>query len=299
MYVTKDHIKKWKDALKFKSEATQETYFMFTNRFTSEYGGNLSREALLDFFSKLSKNSVLTAFYALRFFYNAAGIEFPVERREIAPKGIKVQRTVLTPVEVEVLIKSSRKKLGSEIGYVELGFLALSTVYGFRRKELYSIRPDDIDLDNGVIYSSRFTAKIDVAERDNLIPDKIAGILEEFRKSLKKIKKNFKIQKMNQMLDYMCWTAGICMRPRLGFHSIRRSLISELMLKDISPVMIRDFIRWKPKERDILMHYTVLDWRRVDTEVFKVHPFLNHWVEDPDTITSSDNSAIVSEIQEV
>ena len=287
MQITEEHIENWKKALGFKSKATQETYFYIINKFTREYDCSISKEDALAFLSSRSKNSILTTYYALKHFYRAGNMDLDISMKDISPTGIKVIRPVMSREEVFKIIDNC--KISNKIGDIEKGYFCMATVYGFRRKELYDMKYSDIDVENGIIYSSNFTAKSKDAQRDNVIPENIIGIIAKFKKSIYKARKKFKVTKLNLLFDYVCTISDVKLRPRLGWHSLRRSLVTELMMSDIQPLYVRDFIRWKPKERDIIFQYTILDWRKVDHEIFKRHPFLERWSLEE---TPSDNIEI-------
>ena len=274
MKVTKQHIDTWKSKLALKSEPTQETYFVITNKFLEEYEGDISEENLYDFLSTVSKNSIRTVFYALKFFYNCGNIPFNLKVSDVAPSGgVKKQRPILSVEELEALIKTAKL----EFGTIEIGYLALSSVYGLRRIEMYNVEADDIDIANKRIRI--MPRKRGQEERIHIIPPEIQEQMEDMWYGLKKVKKKPVINSLNMLFDAMCHKAGIELRPRLGWHSIRRLLISELQQVEpaINPIMIRDFIRWKPRAGDIILDYTILDPKKVDERIFKQHPFLKLW----------------------
>lgn len=69
---------------------------------------------------------------------------------------------------------------------------------------------------------------------------------------------------------------------RWGWHSIRRTLATELLLREVSGINILRFMRWSEMsikgEFGMLTLYAKKDQSRVDKEIFSVHPFIDCWV---------------------
>lgn len=274
MNVTQDMIDKWKSRLAFKSKPTQDLYFIVTDKFLTQYNGDLSEQNIIDFLSIVSKNSIRTIFYALRFFYKVNSIPFELKIEDVAPKGgVKVIREILTNEEIEKLIKSTKLNYGT----IEIGYLAIATIYGARRVELYNLQAEDFNIGNGKF--KIYTAKGGQEERIHIIPEEIKEIIGDLWFGLKKVKRKPVITAFNMLFDRMCLDAEIELRPRLGWHSIRRKLVSELQIAEpvINPNIIRHFLRWKPRASDIILDYTILEPERVDKRIFEQHPFLKLW----------------------
>ncbi|MDP2158911.1 MAG: hypothetical protein Q8K02_00375 [Flavobacterium sp.] len=265
-------IAKFHKAISFKTKTTQETYHIFINRYLENFNGILSKDNLLEFLSKFSKNSILTVFYSLKFFYKSIGIPMEITRGDIAPKGVKKIKEMMTHEEVRDLIIESKKHLGT----IELGYIALSTIYGLRRIELYDTTSEMIDIDRRIF--TPFTHKSEGAnERIHLIPEEIAPVLFEMKEGLVGIKKKPVITQMNFFFDYAAERAGVQLRPRLGFHSIRRALITELNETDCKPIYIANFMRWKERNPHIMQEYIQLNPKKVDETIFESHPYLRYW----------------------
>lgn len=272
MQITNDMLNKYYQAIAFKTQRTQDTYHIFIGNYTKKYGKELSRENILEFLGKYSKNSILTAFYSIKFFCKSMGIPLEVTRSDIAPKGIHKIKEMMQHDEVKDLILESKKHLGT----IELGYIALSTVYGLRRIELYDTTSEMINIDKRMF--TPFTHKSEGAnERIHLIPEEIAPVLYEMKEGLSGIKKKPVITQMNFFFDYACEKAGVCLRPRLGFHSIRRGLITELNESDTKPIYIANFMRWKERNPHIMQEYIQLNPKKVDETIFEIHPYLKYW----------------------
>ncbi|HDK42281.1 MAG TPA: hypothetical protein ENG87_02795 [Candidatus Pacearchaeota archaeon] len=280
MQITEEHISKWKARLGLKSGPTQETYWIFTDKFLGRYEGNISEENLIDFLTMMSKNSIRTAFYAIKFFFNAAGIPLNLKVEDIASKGgVKKIREVFTIEEIKQLIATAKE----HYGIAEIGYITLAIIYGLRRIELWNLNSDDISLDSKPPKLRVYTAKGGQEERIHLIPPDILEEVSDLWFALTKIKHKPVITQMNMFLDSVCAKADIRLRPRLGWHSIRRALVSQLMTTSLNPTIIRHFLRWKPREGDILLDYTIFNPEDVDTKVFEQHPFLKFFTKKQDS----------------
>jgi hypothetical protein len=66
-----------------------------------------------------------------------------------------------------------------------------------------------------------------------------------------------------------------------GWHSIRRALATELLMRDVSLINILRFMRWSDAslrgEFGMLVIYARRNQGEIDECVFKVHPFLASW----------------------
>ncbi len=263
-----ENLKPLLDRLTLKSTATQETYLIFFKKWLKA-GGVFDDDTFLRVLHNESDNSRATAYYSLKFIYKSYGEDAPYSHSEVVPKGVKKKKELLDTEEVIKIIEYTKKK---EKDLYKKGIVVLSTIYGLRRIEMYRIERDDIDLDNKKIFI--FTAKGGEL-REHIIPDDILPYIAAFKKKIRNKPKY--IQELNYMFDEVANYAGIPLRPRLGWHSIRRRLITELMQTDLNPNIIRNFMRWKGQGADILQEYTLFNPEEVDRKVFEKHPFLEYW----------------------
>lgn len=255
------------DVLALKSEATQETYLIFFNKWIKA-GGVFDSDTAMKVIKKCNPNSRATAYYALKFIYNAYGEQLELKHSDVVPKSVRKHKEILEKEEVEMIIDRVKNYEAPHIAFM----FVLATVYGLRRIEIYRLEKGDIDLRKGIFFV--FTAK-GGEPREHLIPDNLIPYFEEFVKS--KPRKYRHIQELNAIFDFVVDRAGIELRPKLGWHSIRRCLVTELMKTDVNPMIIRNFLRWKPRGSDILMEYTLYNPLEVDQTIFNVHPFLHLW----------------------
>jgi integrase len=234
---------------------------------------------------EVSKNTCPTAYSAIRFFYEAAEIPFDVKRDDVVSDSIQKMRESLTPDEIRQMITESKKHFGKvDIGFlaaftnpvfgaVEIGYLLLSTVYGLKRTEIYNITSETIDIDNSNICIKPL--KTTDIEKNHIIPTEIMPIMRNFKAGLKKMKNKPPILHYTHLFDGMCLGAGVGLRPRLGWESIRRTLECELAMAGVNEAVIKSFMGMKTKETELLLKG---NWKRVDEAVFEKHPFLRAWI---------------------
>lgn len=224
-----------------------------------------------------SQNAINTMMRPLKLLAQIQGWTYP-KVAMVKVRDSDISRPILDCDEVVSLI--NRKGL---FDARELALLAMATTYGMRREEM--AEPDEPEIweertvvENG---SGRwvFPAKILVhtvkggVETTHLVPNEIYEVLKGF--------KPCGIDYMTKTLHKMFVKAGLRGRKGFGWHSIRRRLITELVLCDASAINIVRFIRWSEAtmkgEFGMLAVYAKKDQARIDAEIFKVHPFLKYW----------------------
>jgi integrase len=244
---------------------------IYVNKFLENSKADLSIDSVLKYLSTIKINSVRPVYWAIRFFYKANDIPFPLKVDEVTQKThINIIKESLTMEEIKAFIETSKKYYG----IMDIGYSAISTIYAARRAEMYNIEFADINED---ITKLRIKTLKGGEDRVHSIPDELKEILENFKDGLKKIKNKPVIQSLNFLYDHICAKAGIKLRPRLGWHSNRRALISEFRIIGFNDNVLRSFCRWKPRERDIIMNYDIQDPKRIDSLIFEKHPFLEYW----------------------
>ena len=287
--IGKNQLNQFKKALSLKSQSTQETYFIMNNSFLSFTKCESNRDNIIGFLKKFSKNSIITAFYAIRFLHQATGIPFPITRKDISPTGIKRIKDIMSIEEVEKFIEGANRYFG----LIEIGYVCLSTIYAVRRSEIYDLESDDINIDEREL--TIWVHKSEENNRVHLIPEEIVQPMIELRDGLKRIRSKPHITELNHLFDAICEKSGIELRPRAGFHSIRRRVVSSLVMRHLDPKFINSFIRWKPRTQEMLDYYTTLDTKQVDREIFEKHPFVKLWKPKKVNTYQSDESSEESE----
>ena len=166
----------------------------------------------------------------------------------------------------------------------ETFYLALATTYGLRREEIGRVTKRDIQ---GTTIRVR-TAKHG-QQRTHLIPNEIMPALEIWhprKRDAWSISYNFR--KITEK-------SGLGYRPRWGFHSIRRPLLTALIINlakaDYPPSLAAEFLRWSKRSigavflgspmAGLYTHPEAIsaDPFNLDRTVFNIHPFLKEWAK--------------------
>lgn len=178
-----------------------------------------------------------------------------------------VTRTILSVEEIGQLILRGRQALPKNYQ----AFLALSTIYGLRREEMVQLTPEDIGKD-GLLHV-RVVAK-GGSPTNHQIPDCIRPILKEFHPT--------DARYMTRIFRRICRACAIKIADLYGWHSIRRALVTQLVIKDQSALNIVRFMRWSEQgtmkgEFGMLALYAQRDQGNIDNAIFANHPFLKYW----------------------
>ena len=149
----------------------------------------------------------------------------------------------------------------------ELSFLAFATVYGLRREEIGTL-----EIGNGVVKVN--TAKDGVVTK-HIVPDEINGYIKGYRGCRD-------VRYMTRVFTRIVGKVGLVIGGQYyGWHSIRRALTTELVMRDVSIINILRFMRWSDAslrgEFGMLVIYARRNQAEIDECVFKVHPFLESW----------------------
>jgi integrase len=177
-------------------------------------------------------------------------------------KDSEVSRPVFTADEVAHII-SRAKEVCSER---ELAFLAAASVYGLRREEIGTLEVSDGHV-------KVHTAK-DGELAFQIIPDAIKDYMKGYRACSD-------VRYMTRVFQRIMSKVGIEVNRGYGWHSIRRALATELVLRDISALNIVRFMRWSDAgvkgEFGMLAIYAKREQDKIDKSIFEVHPFLSAW----------------------
>ena len=107
----------------------------------------------------------------------------------------------------------------------------------------------------------------------HLVPSEIRPYLRHFR--------HYAPDSLTHMFHRILTKIGLSTTTGFGWHSIRRSLITELVLSEASALNVIRFMRWSEAsakgEFGMLAIYAKGDQARIDKSIFKMHPFLPYW----------------------
>jgi len=204
---------------------------------------------------------------AIKVLARAQEWEFPkLPLRRVRPDEIR--RTILTKKAVGSIIIMGRQGLLKDI---ELCYLALATTYGLRRIEMTRLEPSSFLDEHHLVVD---TAK-GGSRTTHLIPPQIAPYLGCF--------KHYEADSLTHMFHRIARKCGLNTGAGYGWHSMRRSLATELIMSEASALNVIRFMRWSDAstrgEFGMLTIYAKKDQERIDNDIFKIHPFLDFWGE--------------------
>lgn len=253
-----------------------------------DYADSLDKENINNYIKKLkrqgrSPGTLNFAFRVIRRLFAVNGLEWPFRRGEAPQIGQREEvKPALDPEVVKAMVQAAKDNV---LDSDEACFLALSTVYGLRREEMYNLTSKDIDFKGDTIFISTVKSG---RQRYHLIPPEIKPYLERH---------DFETRYSDTAMSQMFWRiinkSGLeaFQSERLGWHSIRRTLITLLHQSGVDPFTVHQFMRWKGAQRDMAMdtryhatHFISLEGTKVvameaqsDKDVFKKHPLLKFW----------------------
>ena len=148
----------------------------------------------------------------------------------------------------------------------ELAFLAAATTYGLRREEIGTLEVFD------------GSVKVHTAKGGEVITQLIPDILKEY---LAEYRGSNDVRFLTRVFQSIIEKVGLELENGFGWHSIRRALASELVMRDVSAMNILRFMRWSDtslkSEFGMLVIYAKREQDKIDKSIFEVHPFLSAW----------------------
>ena len=276
---------------------TRSLYLRYASDFLDYAEGDFSREVINKYLERLkrkkyrgkntSDGTLNFAFRVVRtlFTRNEAilkeqGVEWPYRRGESPSiREDDINAPALDPDIIREQIYAIKKD-GEPAARA---FLSISTVYGTRRIEMVELTQDDVRIKDKTIHIA--TAKHG-RERTHLIPDEIVPYLAEY--DFNKPISDFTLFTLWYRIEYKI---SLAHTDQVGWHSIRRTL-NTLLLDQLPEATVMGFMRWKQRTsshmpyrysaqryvgREGVTTKVVGEAKDVDTKVFEVHPFLEHW----------------------
>ncbi len=228
-----------------------------------------ARADVISFLTHLRKRKLLQStiekdLKSIKVVARVQGWDFPKLPLKKMPLD-EIKRTIFTANEVASLIMMGKRILSQ----TELCYLALSTVYGLRRVEMFRLNPASFPNE---CHLTVHTAK-GGSKTLHLIPPEIAPYLEAFTP--------YQPDTLTHMFHRIAVATGLKATGGYGWHSIRRSLATELVLSETSSINVMRFMRWTEssikRELGMLAIYAKKDQGRIDEQIFRIHPFLPYW----------------------
>jgi hypothetical protein len=177
-------------------------------------------------------------------------------------KSSEVNRPVFTVDEVVHIISRAKEVCNER----ELSFLAAASVYGLRREEIGTLEVRD-----GVV-------KVNGAKGGEVTFQIIPDAIKDYMKGYRGCKD---VRYMTRVFQSIVSKVGLEVNRGYGWHSIRRALATELVLRDVSALNILRFMRWSDAgvkgEFGMLAIYAQGNQADIDKCIFQIHPFLSCW----------------------
>jgi integrase len=258
------------------SPRTRKLYDGHLRRFYAFLAGReVSEESILAYLDKLdkkglSRNYIKTCFKVLK----ANLPVWPISRERTKKIKFGVDPSTIHQPVLRADAQAKMLAWARSVGDVEgEAFLAVSSIYGARSIEIASLTEEDI-LEGGA--KLRIKTRKHGETRIHLVPKEIQPVLlrHKFRPvSDRRSSTIFRRMYLNSVENHV---------KRTGWHSIRRSLVTELIRAKLDFNVIGSFLRWKMSADvfEIPRMIAVYDQRpfeEVDRMVFKVHPFIGMW----------------------
>lgn len=255
-----------------------------------DHANDLNKESVARYMERLKRNNRSPgtrsfAFRIVRRLFVVNGVKWPFSRGEAPQIGQRdEEKPALDPELIRIMVNAAKDgKLHSD----EVAFLALSTIYGLRRQEMANLKAGDVDLVNNTLFVATLKHG---RERYHLIPPEIHPYLEAHD-----FNQIYSLTGMAQVFWRIVNNSGgleKLKQYRLGWHSIRRTVLSVLHTSDLDPFSVHQFLRWKGgSEGDLVMDaryhassFIGLEGTKVvtleaegDKEIFSKHPLLLMW----------------------
>jgi len=230
--------------------------------------GSYDRADVIKFIAELRKdgmkqNSINSRLKALRLLCQIQNWDGGFPKLSMPKvKDSDVSRPVFNAEEVVHIIRKAKEVCSER----ELAFLTASTVYGLRREEL-----GDLGIKDGhvVVHTAKGGDTV-----EQIIPDEIKGYLRNYCQCSD-------VRNMTRTFHSIAERVGLNLTNGCGWHSIRRALATELLVRDVSALNIIRFMRWSDarvkSEFGMLAIYDRREQDKIDRSIFEVHPFLPAW----------------------
>lgn len=254
VYLKSDRVKR----------STLKTYIPEATRFLKsikkETFDESDARAYLANLYNMKDNTANKIYYALTALFKSQDITFNMDPPPIDDNPFQ---PTIRQDEMPALITAVKESGDSN----ERGALALSTIYGVRRVEIWQASENDLNHKDKTI---TIHAAKKGRERTHLVPntiwDHIAGY--DF------------VPRSDQGYADLFWgmieKAKLDLSNGFGFHSIRRALYTGLTGK-VDFLFRHEFLRWRIQGINLAMIYDQNPPAQIDQKVFAKHPFLKCW----------------------
>lgn len=264
----------------------RRTYLKVAREFIDFSRGGVDRRSVLRYLEHVLKSGYTANtirrhhVVILRGLFKANGLAWPMHRWELPPvRESDVFAPALDAGLIRRMVEAARAGRVSPEG---TALLALASTFGLRRGEMAGLGPGDVDLKNRLLHVATLKRG---RERVHVLPAVIVPYLE------RGLWGRLTPRQVSEYFYEVESAAGIGRLRETGWHSLRRALVRGLVEAGVPEVAVRNFLRWKKSEVDMVARYysttvlteggsyldTTAEERQVDEMVFRVHPFLPMW----------------------
>jgi len=253
------------------SDKTVSSYGRVYRALSERFKSGISETSIVEFLGDVkestSESMYYLYYYALKKLAKIAKVPFDVKPPE---KPEPRHRPVVSMEQLQTMIDWAKEN-GSKAAKF---YLALSSVFGFRRVELCSLTEENF-VNNYIVVKPKKRGRT----RQHRIPPEIEDMVYGFRPS------GMNEATMSRFFRSLAKKAGVSLPRRAGWHSIRRLLVTSLFESGVDPMLISKFMGWslvRPAVAFIspmVEIYTRIESDRVDEEIYAQHPILPMWRE--------------------
>ncbi len=214
----------------------------------------------------INQNSINTELRPVKLLAQIQGWDFPnVPMSKV--RNCDVKRPILSYDEVVGMIEKGKKVLSKR----QIAYLALTTVYGLRRAEMANMSNEEVNSGETITVKTLKGGPTTTHQ----LPCEVRRYLKGFEPT--------DIRYMSKEFKSIFRKVGVKGKKGYGWHSIRRRLATELLLRGVSSTNVVRFMRWSDAwmkgEFRMLLLYADREQSCIDEEVFRAHPFLEFWSE--------------------
>ena len=267
-----------------RSDSTVRRYLLVARDFVRFCGGvpDFSRGAVIAYIAGLRSRGFSGtyqrfAFAVLSRFFKAVGVDWPFEKGE-APRASEPNRPYFTLEEILKVLEC----VDGHASLRDRALIRVAATLGCRRMELQRMNRGDFDWENCRLYVR--TGKRGKPRWRRLDPETCRALKEYLESREDEEPALFRSRRggrmslveLSRVLKKYLRMAGVD-KPRAGYHSFRRSLVTILHARGISERELQEWMGW---QTPFMPHqYIQLMPPKVEEKVVKVHP-LFHRRED-------------------
>lgn len=254
-----------------RAPGTIKTYVSIAEHIIAGVGPDLTRPAALAYRDelvreKVSRGHMQNTLIVLRHLARIQDVPCPLTAKDLPGRGIYPQPPVPATMRPETIGKmiTAARAADSDLPRYARAYLALSTVYGFRRAELSHIEIGDHRVSVRSLKGGE--------QRTHTLPDAIWPIVVHTYKA------DLADSTLSQLYHHIRRAAKLRAGYHDGWHAVRRGLITGLVGAGVDQMKLKAWMGWRAGgEWNPVARYYRPDPAKLDAEMFEHHPFLPLW----------------------